>query len=159
MDPMQVLFLLVLFIGFFGTIIPMVPGTGLIFGAVLLYGFYDGWSLYSPFFAVVAGICTVICFAIDYVGSAMGAKKFGASKHGVIGSLAGGILGFVLFNFVGLLLGSDIGLVAVEYYEKKDMQQSTKAAMGVLVGSVVGIVLQAVIAAILVAYVFIKMVV
>jgi len=156
MDIMQAVLILVLFIGFFGTMIPMVPGIGLMFGAILLYGFYDGWSLYSPFFAIVAAVCAIICSAIDYLASAFGAKKFGAGKHGVIGSLVGGVLGFVFFNFFGLILGSVIGLVAVEYYEKKDLQQSTKAAAGVLIGSVVGIVLQAVIAVILLAYVCMK---
>lgn len=158
MDGVQIVFIITLIIGFFGTIIPMVPGMGLIFGAILLYGFYDSWTLYSPVFAVVAGICTVIAFAIDYLAQALGAKKFGASNRGVIGSLVGGIIGLMLFNFVGLLLGAIIGLVAVEYYEKGDLAQSGKAAFGVLVGSLIGIILQAVIAVSLIAYVFMKMI-
>ena len=45
MNWAEVLLLIALVVGFFGTIIPMVPGLGLMFGAILLYGFYDGWCM------------------------------------------------------------------------------------------------------------------
>ena len=154
----QAVLLVMLVIGFFGTIIPMVPGLGLMFGAILIYGFYDGWSMYSPGLAVMAGIFTALGAGIDYAGSAIGAKKFGASKHGVIASVIGGVIGLIFFNFAGMLLGSVIGLVLVEYYEKRDLIQSGKAALGVLIGSIAGIILQAVLAVILLGYVFFKMI-
>ena len=51
-----------------------------------------------------------------------------------------------------------MGLVAVEYYEKRDLIQSGRAALGVLIGNIAGIVLQAVLAVIILIYVFVKMV-
>ena len=93
MNWAEVLLLIALVVGFFGTIIPMVPGLGLMFGAILLYGFYDGWCMYSPMLAVLAGVFTALGMGIDYAGSAIGAKKFGASKHGVIASVIGGVIG------------------------------------------------------------------
>ena len=158
MNWAEVLLLIALVVGFFGTIIPMVPGLGLMFGAILLYGFYDGWCMYSPMLAVLAGVFTALGMGIDYAGSAIGAKKFGASKQGVIASVIGGVIGLVLFSFAGMLIGSIVGLVAVEYYEKRDLIQSGKAALGVLIGNIAGIVLQAVLAVIILIYVFVKMV-
>lgn len=114
--------------------------------------------MYSPMLAVLAGVFTALGMGIDYAGSAIGAKKFGASKHGVIASVIGGVIGLVLFSFAGMLIGSVVGLVAVEYYEKRDLIQSGKAALGVLIGNIAGIVLQAVLAVIILIYVFVKMV-
>ncbi len=158
MNWAEVFLIVVLLIGFFGTIIPMVPGLGMMFAAILIYGFYDGWVLYSPILAVIAGVFTILGAGIDYAGSAIGAKKFGASKHGVIASLLGGVIGLLLFSFVGMLIGSVLALVCVEYYEKRDLLKSTKTAVGVLVGNIVGIALQAVMAMGLFGYVFIKLV-
>lgn len=158
MNWAEVFLLIILIIGFFGTIIPMIPGLGMMFAAILVYGFYDGWALYSPIFAVIAGVFAVLGAGIDYAGSAIGAKKFGASKQGVLASFLGGIVGLLLFSFVGMLIGSVVALVCVEYYEKRDLMKSTKSAVGVLVGNIIGIALQAVMAMGLLGYVFIKLV-
>ena len=154
----QVILLIALVIGFFGTIVPMVPGLGLMFGAILIYGFYDGWSMYSPLMAVLAAVFTAIGTGMDYAGSAIGAKRFGASKHGVIASVIGGLIGLVCFSFVGMLIGSVVGLLGVEYYEKRDVIQSGKAALGVLIGNLAAMLIQAVLAVILLVSIFIKMV-
>lgn len=87
MNWAEVLLLIALVVGFFGTIIPMVPGLGLMFGAILLYGFMTDGVCISPMLAVLAGVFTALGMGIDYAGSAIGAKKFGASKHGVIASV------------------------------------------------------------------------
>ena len=52
--------ILVMMIGLAGTIIPMLPGMGLIFLAILVYGFVDGWNSYSGFYVSIVGIITMI---------------------------------------------------------------------------------------------------
>lgn len=160
MDTSVVLLLLVMMLGLFGVIVPMLPGMGIIFAAVLVYGFYSGWLLYSPFFAIVCGILTVISFAVDYLSGVYGAKKYGgASKEAMIAALVGGIIGMVIFSFIGMILGSALGIFAVEYYHNKKADQSAKAAIGVLIGTAIGIAVQFALALIVICWVVYKIII
>ena len=154
-----ILLLVVMIFGLFGVVIPMLPGMGIIFCAVLVYGLWSDWFLYSPLFMVIVGILTVLSFAVDYLSGIFGAKKYGASKHAMLAAFAGAIIGMILFNFVGMILGSALGIFVVEYHNNKTADQSAKAALGVLIGTAVGIAIQFALAMVVVCYVIYRVIV
>lgn len=150
------LLVIVMIIGLVGTILPLVPGMGLIFVGVLVYGFVNGWAAYSWWYVGLVGLLGTICMGLDYLGSAVGAKKFGASKAGFLGAIIGGIIGMLVFSIIGLILGSLLGVILAELYQKKTIEQSLTAATGVLIGSVVGAALQFVLAGVVVVMTIVK---
>jgi len=140
-----ILFLVVILVllGLIGTVLPALPGIGLIFGGILLYAFYFGIDTIGLSVLIIFGIVTVFSFAIDYLASAYGAKRYGASKWGSVGAVLGGLLGFIILNFPGLLFGIFAGAVAGEMLiAKKDARLSLRAGIGSMLGFLAGTVIQ-----------------
>lgn len=74
----------------------------------------------------------------DYVIPAVGAKKYGASRAGVWGSIIGMLMGVFLFPPFGMLIGAFAGAVAGELLIGKKGKEPLRAAWGVFVGNIVG---------------------
>src|SRR4030042_5842962 len=69
---------------------------------------------------------TIIVTGLDYVLPVIGAKKFGVSKYGVIGSFIGMIIG-IFFTPVGMILGLILGAVLGELAAGKKKTEALKA--------------------------------
>lgn len=142
MDNAQWLLTIALVVGLAGTVLPLVPGLGLMFGALLVYSYFDGWQTFPIWYVLIVAAVAAAGVVIDHVASAMGAKRFGVSQKGFWGALLGGVIGGLLFSLVGLILGAVLGTVAVELYQQRTLKQSFSAATGVLVGTAVGMAAQ-----------------
>lgn len=157
MDVYAWLLIIFMLIGLVGTLLPLVPGVGLIFVGIVIYGLFDQWVSYSVGLAVVAGILTVVAFFIDQAAGSIGAKKFGASTLAALGALLGSIVGGIVFNVPGLLAGGLLGSVGIELYRQRNLPASMRAATGVLVGTAIGAASQFVVALVLVIYTISKL--
>lgn len=150
----SVIFWLALFvmaIGVLGTLLPVIPGTPLIFLVALGYGFYEGFHKVTPLILGILFGLMVITFVVDYLAGVVGAKKYGATKFGTWGSFIGGIIGVILFNIPGLLFGPFVGAVAGEMITGRKAQEAMKVGLGTVVGLAGGAVFKFVFAAAMVA--------
>lgn len=99
--------LLIMLAGLAGTVVPVLPGIPIIWLGLFLYGWYSGWAYYGLATMLVAGSLVILSVAVDQLASVIGAKKFGATKAGMIGAVAGAILGFIVgFGVPGLIVGT-----------------------------------------------------
>jgi uncharacterized protein YqgC (DUF456 family) len=131
---------LILITAMVGSILPVLPGPPIAYGAVLLLDWTSGWVLSWQEHAIVLAVI-VLATALDYVVPAMGAKKFGASKLGVRMSVVGMLVGFV-FPPWGLFIGAAVGAILGELMAGKRDRRAIKAAVGVLAGTVAGTMLK-----------------
>lgn len=144
-------------VGLVGTIVPILPGMGLVFGGILLYALYFGVSTVGLTTLVLFGVATGLSFVIDLLSSLYGAARFGASRSGVIGSAFGGILGLMVLNVPGLLLGVFAGAVLGEYFlAKKNIDEALKAGVGSMLGFLGGTVIKLVFSLIMVTVFIVK---
>jgi uncharacterized protein YqgC (DUF456 family) len=88
------------------------------------------------------GLLTVLLTVLDYVIPAGGAKKFGASKAGIWGSLFGMPLGLFFFPPWGILIGGIAGAFLGELIAGKDRNNALRASWGVFIGYVAGTALK-----------------
>lgn len=146
MDVYAWILILVLCIGVLGTFVPMVPGMWLVFGALLVYGIFDHWQAYSVWFMVVVAVLTVASSFMDYIGTMVGAKRFGASNMAAVGAVAGSVVGGILFNIPGTLIGGIVGAIGAEFYRQRSMPHAMRAAAGSLMGTAVASSIQLVMA-------------
>jgi uncharacterized protein YqgC (DUF456 family) len=129
-------------VGIAGCVLPILPGPVLIFlGLLILALLKDFFPPLTPTLMIVMAILTVIVTIGDYMIPLWGAKKYGTSKWGIWGSVAGMAIG-LLFPPFGMLLGAVIGAVAVEWLVQKEKGKAFKAGWGVIVGSLLGAVLK-----------------
>ncbi|MBN2000729.1 DUF456 domain-containing protein [candidate division KSB1 bacterium] len=143
---MEILHWFLLFIGFLvslagiiGCILPIIPGPPLSFLALLLLMAIKGWDVNL---LIVMGIITIAVTVMDYIVPAAGAKKYGASKAGVWGSVVGMLIGLVFFPPWGLFIGAFLGAVVGEMLVGKHGKNALKAGWGVFVGTLLAIVLK-----------------
>ena len=129
-------------LGLAGCVLPILPGPLLGFVGVFLLALINHFSPpLTPTLMVVLAILTVIVTIGDYIIPLWGAKKYGTSKWGIWGSVAGMAIG-LLFSPFGMFLGAVVGAVAVEWLVQKEKGKAFKAGWGVIVGSLLGAVLK-----------------
>ena len=127
--------LLLAILGLAGCIFPVVPGPPLSYLSLLVLSFARDWKPFSASFLLLMGILTAVVFILDYIVPAVGAKKYGASKWGIWGSVAGMVVGLFVIPPFGLIIGGFTGAVAGELYAGKERDSALRAGMGVFLGN------------------------
>ena len=146
---------LLVFLGIAGCILPILPGPFLSFLGLLLLALLKHFS--PPLTPTLIIVMAVIAFAVtvgDYLIPLWGARRYGTSKWGIWGSVAGMVVG-LFFSPFGMLLGALIGAMAVEWFVQREKGKALKAGWGVLVGTLLGTALRLGVAGMM-AYYFIR---
>ena len=169
-DPILWITLIVMLVGLVGSVLPGLPGVPLIFISALVYAIVTDFEVVSGLTIALLGVFAAIALVLDFVATAYGARRFGASNWGTAGGAIGGIVGALigaLFLGIGalfgLLLGTIGGVFLGEYLRRRDRetaghgeqprvrparsgrgdwQQASRAAGGVLIGYVASAVVQ-----------------
>lgn len=137
-----VLALLVMSVGLIGTVVPVIPGTILIFLAALVYALVEGFQAVGWPTLLVLGLLALVATTADLWVSSIGAKLGGASGWSVLVGLLGGLAGFVVFSLPGAILGAVLGVLLVELIRLGDLRQALKAGSGWAIGWALATVLQ-----------------
>lgn len=134
-----ILGLLIALIGLAGCILPVVPGPPLSFLALILISIAKHWHAFSPLFLYIMAGLTILVTVLDYVVPAAGAKKYGASKLGIWGSIIGMFVGLLFFPPWGMLFGAFLGALFGELLVGKEGKKALRAGWGVFVGNMIGV--------------------
>jgi len=133
--------ILLLIVGFFimllglaGAFLPVLPGPLTSWGGLLVLHFTKAVNFSTSFLAVTAGAALLV-WILDYFLPAIGTKKFGGSKKGIIGSTIGLFVGLVFFPPIGIIVGPFIGAVVGELiHDGSNNNRAFKAAFGSFMG-------------------------
>ena len=134
-----ILGLLFALIGLVGCILPVIPGPPLSFFALIILSYAKNWEPFSSIFLIIMAGLTIVVTILDYVVPASGAKKYGASRLGVWGSIIGMLFGLFFFPPWGMLIGAIGGALAGELAAGKEGKKALRAGWGVFVGNMVSI--------------------
>ena len=130
---------IVLILGLIGCIIPAIPGPPLNFFALILLEIATHGNAFTTNELIFWGVLTVVVTALDYIIPVMGAKKYGATKAGVWGSILGMLIGLIFFPPFGMLVGTFLGAVGGELIAGKNSPDAIKSGWGVFIGTILGI--------------------
>lgn len=128
--------------GIVGCILPVIPGPPLSYAALILASVAYRWEPFSVSFLIIVGMVTLIVTLLDYLLPLFTAKKYGASKYGIWGSVFGMLIGIIFFPPFGLILGAFFGALIGELLFYKNMKKSLKAGFGIFMGTLFGIFLK-----------------
>ncbi|MBL4745715.1 MAG: DUF456 domain-containing protein [Flavobacteriaceae bacterium] len=121
-------------IGIIGAFLPVLPGPLTSWVGFLVLHLSDTVPMNWLFLGITLAIALLI-WILDYIIPAMGTKKFGGSKYGVIGTTIGLIVGLFSPIPFGFLIGAFVGAFVGEMiYDSKDSARATKAAFGSFLG-------------------------
>lgn len=112
-------------VGLLGSVLPGLPGVPVIFIAALVYAYFTDFANIGAGALVLLGVFAGLAMIADFLGTAYGARRFGASMYGTIGGAVGGVLGtlagallFGIGAILGLILGSIAGVFVGEYIKR-----------------------------------------
>jgi hypothetical protein len=75
---------------------------------------------------------------LDILAPMLGAKKYNASRYGLVGAGGGVILGIIVFGPIGIVIGPFLGALAGEMVSGKLFEDAVRAATGALLGILAG---------------------
>ena len=139
--------------GFAGTILPVLPGTLLVFGGLFLAAWADHFTRVGAVGLTVIGVLGALAFVADFLASLMGAKRAGASPKALAGAGLGGMVG-MFFGIPGLLLGPFLGAVLGELYARRDLLRAGKVGIGTWLGLLLAAIMKLLLACLMVATFF-----
>jgi len=135
--------ILLMLLGLVGTFLPVLPGTGLIFGAIVLYGLHDRFQVVSGEFVAAMGALALLAMATDYLAGLVGARRVRATRAGYVGALLGAVVGVVVFGPIGLIVGPFLGAVTGEVASGRTARQAVRVGTATVIGVMGGMVLKA----------------
>ena len=124
---------LFMLVGIVGSFLPVLPGPFTSWLGLLILHFTDAIPMNWTFLIITLVIALVI-WLLDYIIPAMGTKKFGGSKYGMIGTSIGLIIGLLAPIPGGIIIGPFVGAYIGERLNKSDSKIALKAAFGSFLG-------------------------
>ena len=76
-------------LGLAGTVLPVLPGTILVLGGIVLGAWIDGFTRVGTWTVAAVAVLAVLAWLTDYFAALLGAKRAGASRQAVIGAAIG----------------------------------------------------------------------
>jgi len=124
--------------GLIGLLLPVLPGPPLLFAGLLVAAWAEDFAYVGAGWLTVLAALAVLTYAVDFAATALGAKRFGASKRAVVGAAVGAVVG-LFFGLPGILLGPFIGAVIGELTAQRELRDAGRAGVGATLGLALGV--------------------
>ena len=136
-------------LGLAGTVLPVLPGTLLVWAGIVLGAWIDDFARVSVTSVVVVSVLGVVAWGLDYAAGLLGAQKAGASKQALLGAAVGTVVGLFM-GLVGVLFMPLVGAAVGEYMARKNQARAVKVGLATWVGIMLGLLAKVVLAFIMV---------
>jgi uncharacterized protein YqgC (DUF456 family) len=135
--------------GLAGTVLPLLPGTLLVWIGLVLGAWIDDFTRVNISTVAIISVLAIVAWGLDFVAGLMGAKRAGASKLALIGAAIGTVVG-IFMGLVGVLFMPLVGAAVGEYWAQKDQQRAAKVAFAAWLGLMMGMVAKVVLSFVMV---------
>lgn len=122
-----------LIVGLLGSFLPVLPGVPISWLGLLALHLAPSVPMNYLFLGITFIIAAII-YILNLFIPAMGTKRFGGSKSGMIGATLGLVIGFFIPIPFGLIIGAFAGAFIGEVINKSDRNSALRAAFGSFVG-------------------------
>ncbi len=121
-------------VGLFGIVVPLLPGVMLAWAGLLLYALLTHFAEISVLTVVVLLILSLGTTVLDVAAPLVGAKRYKASRRGMLGAMIGFAAGVLFLGPIGIILGPFLGALIGELSLGRDTNEATGSAFGTVVG-------------------------
>lgn len=125
---------IVLVVALLGTLLPVIPGIGLMWAAALVYGLIVGFDTFGVATMIFLSILTIASVALGFLVPKRAAEEFGVQRSSQLVGLVFGVVGFFLIPVFGVIIGALAGILLAEYLDKDDMQLAWQATVATAKG-------------------------
>ncbi len=120
-------------VGILGSFLPVLPGVPVSWVGLLVLHFAPSIPM-NYWFLGITFIVAALIYALNWIIPAMGTKRFGGSRSGMIGATIGLIAGIIAPIPFGIIIGPFIGAFIGEIINKSDRRSALTAAFGSFIG-------------------------
>lgn len=120
-------------LGLVGSFLPILPGIPLSWIGLLIFFLIPTIPMNYLFLGITL-VIAIIIYILNLVIPAMGTKRFGGSKKGMIGATIGLIVGIFAPIPFAVIIGPFLGALIGELINKSDSNTAVKAAFGSFLG-------------------------
>jgi uncharacterized protein YqgC (DUF456 family) len=146
-ELLQLIAYIGLALGLLGTVAPVIPGPVLIWLSALLWAWADGFERIGWPTLLLLALMTLLAEGSDLLLAGWGARKGGVARRSILTAVVGAILGFVVLNFPGALVGALGGLLWAEAQRQDgDWGRAWQSSKWVVVGYVAAMFVQVLLA-------------
>lgn len=124
--------------GAVGVIVPFLPGMPIAWLGMLVFGYATGFAAITWKVLLIFLGLTVLTMIFDVLAPLVGAKKYHASRYGIIGSFLGLIFGIMLFGPLGIIVGPFVGAFLGELLKGRAEEEALQSAKGTVIGFLAG---------------------
>ncbi|WP_127802935.1 DUF456 domain-containing protein [Hydrogenophaga sp. NH-16] len=135
--------------GLAGTVLPVLPGTVLVWAGIVLGAWIDDFQRVGTTTLVVVTVLAALAWVLDYVAGLLGARKAGASRQALLGAAIGTVVGLFM-GVVGVLFMPLVGAALGEYLAQKDQHRAVRVGVATWLGIMLGLLAKVVLAFIMV---------
>lgn len=121
-------------LGLIGIIVPLIPGTLLIWLAILVYAGVTGFTTVTPLSFAILTLIALVTGTADFWLPLLGAKTGGASLRTILLGVVGAIIGSFVAPLLGTVVGYALGILLGEYVQRNDWNAAVKASLGGVAG-------------------------
>jgi uncharacterized protein YqgC (DUF456 family) len=126
--------IMVMVVSLFGLIIPIFPGTVIIWLVILLYGLAAGFGVGGGILFVIITLLMIASVLADNVLMGAKAREYGASWVSIGLALVTGIVGTIIFPPVGGVIGGPLVLYLSEYNRVRDRDKALATVKALAIG-------------------------
>lgn len=132
---------LVMAVGVAGTVIPLVPGLVLVWGAGLVWALNEDGVVRWAVLAVLT-VLLVVGVTAKYVLSTRSVSRQGAPRSTLVVGAVGAIVGFFVIPVLGVLVGLVVGVLLAEQYRLRDWRLAWRSTRAALVALGIGVLVE-----------------
>ena len=118
---------LLMVVGILGSFLPVLPGVPVSWVGLLLLHLAPSVPM-NYWFLGITFIVAALIYALNWIIPAIGTKRFGGSRSGMIGATIGLVVGLIAPIPLGIIIGPFIGAFIGEIINKSDKRSAIKAA-------------------------------
>ncbi|WP_074407182.1 MULTISPECIES: DUF456 domain-containing protein [Aquimarina] len=143
-------------LGLVGSFLPVLPGPFTSWIGLLIIHLTDAIPQNWTFLGITLGI-SIVVWVLDYIVPALGTKRFGGTKYGMIGSSLGLIIGIIFMGPFGIIIGPFAGAFIGELIkDSSESSKALKAAFGSFIGFLAGTFLKFIVSVGFLIFFFVK---
>jgi uncharacterized protein YqgC (DUF456 family) len=142
MSSLEIAIAVAMLVGLVGTVLPIIPGLGLIMGAGLVWALVGGQGALGWVVAIVMVVVGVAGMAIANALPARRTAAAGAPWWILAVGAVGVVVGFFLVPIVGALLGGPVAVFVAELIRLRRLGPAWRSTAEALKGQAVGIGVQ-----------------
>ena len=115
--------LLLMILGIIGSFLPVLPGPLTSWAGLLVLHFTEGVEL-SQTFLISTLLVAIFIYILDYIIPALGTKRFGGSRAGMIGTTLGLLVGILSPIPFSIIIGPFVGALIGEMIHRNDFDKA-----------------------------------